>query len=89
MPAVGQAGEGVFEGQLAQAVNQALQVARRGFAVQRCFAAAGLSHQRVSSIQAKLAQIYQMRGRRVRHKWSKESLRSVPAQGRPERLPGV
>ncbi|MNV52548.1 hypothetical protein D3C71_1446480 [compost metagenome] len=68
VPAVGQASKGVFEGKLAQAVDQALQVVRRHLAVQCCFAAAGLGHQCVCSIQAEVAQIYKMGSRRIRHK---------------------
>ncbi|MNU93755.1 hypothetical protein D3C71_837040 [compost metagenome] len=89
VPAVGQTGERVFEGEFTQSVDQALQVARGHLAVQRCFAAASLSHQRVGSIQAKVAQIYQMRGRRVRHKWSKKSLCSVPVRQREGPPPQV
>ena len=63
MSAVRQSRERVFERQLAQAVDQTLQIKGRHLAVQCCLAAAGLSHQCVGSIQAKVAQIYQMRGR--------------------------
>lgn len=57
VPAVGKARERVFKGKFAKAVDDALQIPRRYLAVQRRFAAASLSDQRVRSVQAKIAQI--------------------------------
>jgi len=71
MPAVGQACQGVFQRKLAQPVNQALQVLPWVGVVRGGSwpAAVDLGYQGVGSVQAQIAQVYKVRGRRIRHKW--------------------
>ena len=68
MPPIGQAGERVLQRQLAQTIDQPLQIFGRRVVTGARVCVTVTGNQRMGCIQAKVAKIDEMRGRRVRHR---------------------